>query len=553
MAGIRLSNLTAVATLGDTDTLYVVQGSESSSVTWAILKAAAAATAVSDTAYDATSWNGVTTIAPSKNAVRDLAVTLASLTGAETLTNKTLTSPILTTPALGTPASGVLTNCTGTAAGLTAGNVTTNANLTGHVTSVGNAAVLGSFTLAQLNTAVSDADIARTDAANTFVGASTATSWVFTTPVLGTPSSGNLVNCTGYVGTSALVTVGALNSGSITSGFGAIDVGADSITGGAISGTSLDLSLRAKFTGSTAGAATDRWIGSTASGLYINAPTGETVRIGNANGDILTINGSGGNGVWGATTPAAISGTTISSTVAGATNPIKMGVNSDFTGYGMLTFNNVFTNAGHQGIVGGGDSNIYINAPAGGNVYLRVAGTNGGYVSSTGLNAMPIGATTPAAGSFTTLGASSTATLGKVVISGTTGQSLNVTGIANDYTASFVSGNTAGQDFGVNIQAGSNSSDIALNVISRASAALFSVRGDGQTAMAVSGTERFLLSSTGLAVTGTLSATGLLTVGGSTPASAAASGTAGTITWDASYIYVCTATNTWKRVGIATW
>lgn len=49
------------------------------------------------------------------------------------------TSPTLVTPALGTPASGVLTNCTGTAAGLTAGTVTTNANLTGDVTSVGNA------------------------------------------------------------------------------------------------------------------------------------------------------------------------------------------------------------------------------------------------------------------------------------------------------------------------------------------------------------------------------------------------------------------------------
>jgi hypothetical protein len=37
--------------------------------------------------------------------------------------------------------------------------VTTNANLTGHVTSTGNAAILGSFTRAQLNTAVSDADV----------------------------------------------------------------------------------------------------------------------------------------------------------------------------------------------------------------------------------------------------------------------------------------------------------------------------------------------------------------------------------------------------------
>lgn len=75
------------------------------------------------------------------------------------------TSPTLVTPLLGTPTSGTLTNCTGTAAGLTAGNVTTNANLTGHVTSVGNAAVLGSFTLAQLNTAISDANVGITVAA----------------------------------------------------------------------------------------------------------------------------------------------------------------------------------------------------------------------------------------------------------------------------------------------------------------------------------------------------------------------------------------------------
>jgi hypothetical protein len=45
-------------------------------------------------------------------------------------------------PILGTIASGVATNLTGTAAGLTAGNVTTNANLTGDVTSVGNATTL---------------------------------------------------------------------------------------------------------------------------------------------------------------------------------------------------------------------------------------------------------------------------------------------------------------------------------------------------------------------------------------------------------------------------
>lgn len=38
-----------------------------------------------------------------------------------------------------------------------------------------------------------------------------------------------------------------------------------------------------------------------------------------------------------------------------------------------------------------------------------------------------------------------------------------------------------------------------------------------------------------------------------TPASAAAPGTKGDICWDTSYIYVCVATDTWKRVAIATW
>lgn len=54
---------------------------------------------------------------------------------------------------LNTPASVVLTNATGTAAGLTAGNVTTNANLTGPVTSVGNATTIGANQVSRANLA----------------------------------------------------------------------------------------------------------------------------------------------------------------------------------------------------------------------------------------------------------------------------------------------------------------------------------------------------------------------------------------------------------------
>jgi len=38
-----------------------------------------------------------------------------------------------------------------------------------------------------------------------------------------------------------------------------------------------------------------------------------------------------------------------------------------------------------------------------------------------------------------------------------------------------------------------------------------------------------------------------------TPASASATGNAGEICWDSNYIYVCTATNTWKRAALSTW
>ncbi len=37
------------------------------------------------------------------------------------------------------------------------------------------------------------------------------------------------------------------------------------------------------------------------------------------------------------------------------------------------------------------------------------------------------------------------------------------------------------------------------------------------------------------------------------PSSATAAGTAGDVAWDSNFIYVCTATNTWKRTGLSTW
>lgn len=70
---------------------------------------------------------------------------IAIFSGASSITNATTTgtgavvlaiSPTLVTPALGTPASGVATNLTGTAAGLTAGNVSTISGLLAQGTNV---------------------------------------------------------------------------------------------------------------------------------------------------------------------------------------------------------------------------------------------------------------------------------------------------------------------------------------------------------------------------------------------------------------------------------
>ena len=76
-------------------------------------------------------------------------------------------------------------------------------------------------------------------------------------------------------------------------------------------------------------------------------------------------------------------------------------------------------------------------------------------------------------------------------------------------------------------------------------------------------TERACIDSSGRLLVGTSTDTGgsLFQVNGNririatakTPASATDTGSAGEICWDADYIYVCTATDTWKRTAISTW
>lgn len=122
-----------------------------------------------------------------------LTATLANQTANTVLGALTATTPSdLAVPSCSTSAS-ALKWTSGTGFGcnsaIAASTVTTNANLTGAVTSVGNATSLGSFTSANLSGALSD---------ETGSGAAVfATSPTLVTPALGTPASGVLTNATG--------------------------------------------------------------------------------------------------------------------------------------------------------------------------------------------------------------------------------------------------------------------------------------------------------------------------------------------------------------------
>ena len=177
---------------------------------------------------------------------------IAGFTGTGSIVRQT--SPTLVTPALGTPASGVVTNLTGTAAGVSIGGnaatatlaatVTTNADLTGPVvTSVGNAA---SLNMEQTSNSIAG-DVALNNTANYFTGPTIAqgASGVWFASGTVTLQAGALVN-TFYVklwdGTnlmaSAVIILAATTYGTVSlSGFRASPAGNIRISVKDISGT----------------------------------------------------------------------------------------------------------------------------------------------------------------------------------------------------------------------------------------------------------------------------------------------------------------------------
>ena len=141
----------------------------------------------------------------------------------------------------------------------------------------------------------------------------------------------------------------------------------------------------------------------------------------------------------------------------------------------------------------------------------------------------------------TTLGNAGTDTVttnGNVTVNApTSGVTMTVNGLTNTRAISVATGTTSGYwpafDASDNFQFGSATAH-SVTLVTNAS-----------TRLGVSSIGKFTFSAASSGYT--------INLPTKTPASAADTGTTGDISWDSSFLYVCTGTNTWKRAAIATW
>ena len=208
---------------------------------------------------------------------------------------------------------------------------------------------------------------------------------------------------------------------------------------------------------------------------------------------------------------------------------------------------------------------VQINAPTGSTVAISTNGTTRASLGFNGLVFAP--GATPAAPGNISIGSDAGGTMslnvpsGGLYLFGENGTSGVVISAASQYLQFQGQGGVLGAAgnagychlAGGNEAANSSCAYIRVYGVSASSNAGQAVYACGNVAGAKhsfvdgSGTERLKIDDT--AVT----ALGPLVTPAATPASATAAGVAGQWAWDASYIYICTSTNTWRRVAHNTW
>ena len=204
-----------------------------------------------------------------------------------------------------------------------------------------------------------------------------------------------------------------------------------------------------------------------------------------------------------------------------------------------------------------GDLNTGIYSPGADQLALSTAGNGRLFIDGTGF--VGIG-TVPTLGyALDVRGLARLSTVG-----GASGLEIGTGTATNQFATLDLVGDATYTDYGLRLLRGNSGANAGSNIAHKGTGALSLVTEEAAPiTLATNNAERVRIDSSGRLLVGTGSDSGgaLFQVNGDrirvgtakTPATSGATGTTGEIAWDADYIYVCTATNTWKRSAIATW